>query len=103
MNRVRRTVQRKSPSPTAEDPIPASSSVRKHAGFTMFSDTSPILSHRSSMSAGGGGGLGSSYTFKVPQVACMCWYMCVYVNKCYESCPCPEITVAECHAEPDGQ
>lgn len=57
MNRVRRTVRQKSPSPTSDE------TSKKSSSYPMFSGGgggSPILTHRTA-GAGGGVGLGASY------------------------------------------
>ena len=60
MNRMRRT--RKSPSPsTSDESVPGSSNVRP-VNFSLFgAGSSPILSHRTSVS--GAAGLGATYAF----------------------------------------
>lgn len=85
MNRVRRTVRQKSPSPTSDE------TSKKSSSYPMFSGGggSPILTHRTA-GAGGGVGLGASYAitlggYRSTQVRI--WYngcfaqpdVCIYV------------------------
>ena len=62
MNRVRRTVRQKSPSPTAEEPMVSGGGRKRAKPFdTMSGGGSPILTHRP-LGSGSMGGLGASYT-----------------------------------------